>query len=51
MNIEVCLFSQALAHLHEAEVDFDQVGHELVKVTESTFAACREDEKRSRPSA
>ena len=31
--------------------DFDQVGQELVKVTCSTFAACREDEKRSRRSA
>ena len=44
-------YVRAATNLHRAEADFDQVGQELVKVTEITFAACREDEKRSRPSA
>ena len=44
-------YGQASTDLNRGEEDFDQVGQELVKVTCSTFAACREDEKRSRRSA
>ena len=44
-------YGQASTHLHKGEEDFDQVGQELVKVTCSTFAVLREDEKRSRRSA